>query len=347
MKKLIFFSIGGFLIGLSVLLVGWIFVFMPQGGEAHETIFKVHEGMSLFAIARALEEEHLIANRWLFVAYVIAKGWHNDLKAGTYLLYSAMGISTIAQKISSGDVISQTITIVEGWNVRDIGWYLENKGLFMAEELFELVGFPAADYSQQTEFPFPKDFSSEFEFLRDKPKSVGLEGYLFPDTYQLEYGAGVEQAVKMMLANFDRKVSKDLREEIKRQGKSLYEIITMASLIEKEVHGARDRKIVSGILWKRLKAGMPLQVDATISYITGRKTTKISKEETQIDSPYNTYRYAGLPLGPIANPGLESIMAAIYPEESNFWYYLSAPDGKTIFSRTLEEHNRAKAKYLK
>jgi len=100
-------------------------------------------------------------------------------------------------------------------------------------------------------------------------------------------------------------------------------------------------------LWKRLKNNIPLQVDATISYITGKQTTKISREETQIDSPYNTYKYLGLPIGPICNPGIDSIKAAIYPKNSDYWYYLSTPEGKTIFSKTLEEHNIAKEKYLR
>ena len=121
----------------------------------------------------------------------------------------------------------------------------------------------------------------------------------------------------------------------------------MASLIEKEVKTPEDKKIVSGILWKRLENSIPLQVDATISYITGKKGDSVSIEETKIDSPYNTYKYKGLPLGPISNPGLESIIASIYPENSDYWYYLSTPEGKTIFSKTLEEHNIAKAKYLK
>ena len=108
-----------------------------------------------------------------------------------------------------------------------------------------------------------------------------------------------------------------------------------------------DKKIVSGILWKRIKAGMPLQVDATISYNTGKNTTKVFRSELQIDSPYNTYKYLGLPKGPICNPGIESITAAIYPEKSGFWYYLSTPEGETIFSATLEQHNIAKAKHLK
>jgi UPF0755 protein len=121
----------------------------------------------------------------------------------------------------------------------------------------------------------------------------------------------------------------------------------MASLLEKEVKSLEDKKIVSGILWKRLENNMPLQVDATISFITGKKDANISIEETKIDSPYNTYKYRGLPLGPICNPGLESIIAAIYPETSNYWFYLSTPEGKTIFSKTLDEHNIAKQKYLK
>jgi len=173
-----------------------------------------------------------------------------------------------------------------------------------------------------------------------------LEGFLFPDTYQFPIGVSGEEVVKKMRDNFDKKLTTDLREEIQKQGKTIFEIVTMASLIEKEVREKEDKEIISGILWKRLKNNIPLQVDATISYITGKQTTKISREETQIDSPYNTYKYLGLPIGPICNPGIDSIKAAIYPKNSQYWYYLSTPEGKTIFSKTLEEHNLAKAKYL-
>ncbi len=118
-------------------------------------------------------------------------------------------------------------------------------------------------------------------------------------------------------------------------------------MLEREVKSFEDKKLVSGILWKRLEKGIPLQVDATITYISGKKTTQIPLEDLQIDSPYNTYKYKGLPLGPISNPGLDSILAAIYPQKNDFWYYLSTPEGKTIFSKTLQEHNLAKTKYLK
>jgi UPF0755 protein len=173
-----------------------------------------------------------------------------------------------------------------------------------------------------------------------------LEGYLFPDTYYFPIDASGEEVAKIMRENFEKKIS-PYKEEIEKSGRSLQEIITMASLLEKEVKTKEEKEIVSGILWKRLKAGIPLQVDATITYITGKKTTKIPLEYLQIDSPYNTYKYEGLPPAPICNPGLESILAALYPKESDYWYYLSTPDGKTLFFKTLEEHNLAKAKYLK
>ncbi|MCX6813371.1 MAG: endolytic transglycosylase MltG, partial [Candidatus Azambacteria bacterium] len=132
---------------------------------------------------------------------------------------------------------------------------------------------------------------------------------------------------------------------IKNSNHSLYEIITMASLVEKEVSEDSDRPIVAGILWKRLKAEVPLQVDATLVYITGRN--EIREADKKIKSQYNTYLYRGLPEGPISNPGLSAIEAAIFPETSSYWYYLSAKDGKTIFSKTLEEHAHNKAIYLK
>jgi UPF0755 protein len=148
--------------------------------------------------------------------------------------------------------------------------------------------------------------------------------------------------VLKMLSNFKEKI-----DNTSIKGKTIFEIINMASLIEKEVRTFEDKKIVSGILWKRLEIGMPLQVDATIAYITKKKTTRISLEELKIDSPYNTYLYKGLPLGPISNPGLSSIVASINPEKSDFLFYLSTLEGETVFSRNLTEHNIAKQKYLK
>jgi len=147
-----------------------------------------------------------------------------------------------------------------------------------------------------------------------------------------------------MLSNFEKKLTQELKDEIQKQKKSVFDIITMAAMLEKEVRTLSDKKIVSGILWKRLEAGMPLQIDATINYITGKSDPGATIKDTKIDSPYNTYKYKGLPKGPISNPGMSSITAAIEPTDSPYWFYLS--DGATYFSKTLEEHNVNKAKYL-
>lgn len=232
-----------------------------------------------------------------------------------------------------------SVTIPEGWNAREIGLYLAAQHIIPTAADFERVSAPHATTSII--------FSDTLPFLKEKPGDTGLEGYLFPDTYRLYVQALPEQVATKMLQNFNTKFSPELRAQAARQHHSIFEIVTIASLIEKEVASDEDRAIVSGILWKRLTHDMPLQVDATIAYITGKRSINISHAETEIDSPYNTYLYRGLPKGPISNPGLSAIRAALYPRPSPYLYYLSTPDNKIIFSRTLKEHNRAKAKYLK
>ena len=189
-----------------------------------------------------------------------------------------------------------------------------------------------------------KDYSKECEFLKEKPEDISLEGFLFPDTYEISEGTSCDDIVIAMLSNFEKKLTQELKDEIQKQKKSVFDIITMAAMLEKEVRTLSDKKIVSGILWKRLEAGMPLQIDATINYITGKSDPGATIKDTKIDSPYNTYKYKGLPKGPISNPGMSSITAAIEPTDSPYWFYLS--DGATYFSKTLEEHNVNKAKYL-
>jgi len=311
--KFIYFILFFCLLGLFIFF--WTAIYLPKEPFSQERkIFSVKKGEGTKEISINLEKEGLIKSGPLFRIYTITIGRAGKLQAGKYLLSPAMTIPEIAKKLVSGEVIKQKITIIEGWNLKDIGFYFENIGISQAEELY---------------------------------KRKELEGFLFPDTYEIKSDEGLEEIIKRMKDNFERKLNPDLRKEIEKQGKTIFEIVTMASLIEKEVKTMEDKKLVSGILWKRLENGMPLQVDATISYITGKKTSKISIEETKIDSPYNTYKYKGLPVGPICNPGLESIIAAIYPQKSDYWYYLSTREGETIFSKTFKDHNIAKAKYLK
>lgn len=328
-NKLIVFIFFFLLSGLS--LLAWQQIYLPlNSSDVENRVFLVEKGQSLFQIASGLEREGLIKNEFLFNFFVILRGAQTKLQAGEYSLSPSMNVTQIAKKFILGETMQIKVTIPEGFTLKQIESELSS----------ELQRTILCQFS-------PKDFNDEFDFFKDALGGGNLEGFLFPDTYHFSIGATEEEIFRKFLVNFDKKLTPDLRQEVEKQDKTIFEIITMASLLEKEVKSLEEKKLASGILWKRLKNNIPLQVDATIIYITGKKTTKVSKEETQIDSPYNTYKYIGLPLGPICNPGLESIKASIYPEISEHWYYLSTPKGETIFSKTLEEHNIAKAKYLK
>jgi UPF0755 protein len=185
------------------------------------------------------------------------------------------------------------------------------------------------------------------DFLKDAPADADLEGFLFPDTYRVFKNATAEDIVQKLLDNFNDKLTLDLRTDIAKQGKSIFDVITMASIIEKEVKSPEDMKIVSGIFWQRTGDSYPLESCATLAYILGVNKKQYTYEDTKINSPYNTYQNAGLPPGPICNPGLAAIQAAIYPQTTDYHYFLTRPDtGATIFSKTYQEHLRNKAKYL-
>ena len=341
-RPLLFF----FIIGLITSLL-WS-VFAPADiGSDKEILFVVEKGQGSREIAYNLEQENLIRLSGFFRIYTLTIGISKELQAGTYTLSPSMGLSTIASKMAKGETATNKVTVIEGWNIRDIAQHLEGKGIVQAEEFMEIAGFPGIDYRVTRDLPEPTDFSQDYIFLKDKPKYVGLEGYLFPETYFIPIEASAIDISEMMLNMFDTKVTTEVRAEAARQGKSLFEVITIASLLEKEVRTMEDKRLVAGILERRLRIGMALQVDATVSYLTNGNTTKVTAKDLAINSLYNTYEYPGVPLGPIANPGMESIQAALTPQESNYLYYLSTPDGETIFSETLEQHNEAKVTYLR
>jgi len=327
------------LVLLSVLICFVAAVFLwsdiylaPEPGSNKLVSFTVEKGEGAKEISVKLKSEGLLKHSSIFRIYVLLIGKSKKLQAGQYELSPSMSLSDIVKKFSKGKIIKEKITIIEGWNLKDIARYFQEKNISSQEEFLELT---------------KNDFSQGISVLSDKPKDLDLEGYLFPDTYEIIPGTSAKNIIKKILNNLDQKITPDLREEISRQKKSIFEIITMASLIEKEVSSFEDKKIVSGIFWKRIKTNTPLQSCASINYITGKNDRGALWQDIEIDSPYNTYKYRGLPLGPISNPGLESILASIYPEESDYWYYLSTPSGKTIFSKTFKEHSAAQDKYLK
>jgi len=176
--------LGYFLFFISLFFL-WGTLVPQDSADIKDKLFLVEKGQNLFEIAGNLEGQGIIKNKMFFNFYVFLKMNQNKLKAGEYFVSPSMSIITVADKIITGDTAKNTITIPEGWNLRDIAWYFENKGMFQAEELFELVGFPLINYSINTDLPKPKDFSSDYDFLKYKSKNISLEGYLFPDTYEI------------------------------------------------------------------------------------------------------------------------------------------------------------------
>lgn len=179
------------------------------------------------------------------------------------------------------------------------------------------------------------------------PVGASLEGYLFPDTYRVAKKTPVESLVQKMLRRFEQKFPTSWRDQLQAQGHSVYQVVILASIIEKEVPDDADRAKVADIFWRRLKIGQALQADSTINYLTGKATPSVSAADLAINSPYNTYRYRGLPPGPISNPGESALQAAVYPSSNQYWYFLTTPDGQVIYSKTYAQHVAAKQRYLK
>lgn len=329
---------------LAVFLFFWLGVFTPADRtDKEQRLFHIERGEDTKQISIHLRDEGYARFVMPFRLFAMLANSGRNLQAGDYMLSRAMTPFTIMRKFEKGDTVKETITIVEGWDLRDIAHALSRKTKASEEEMYAITGRPAV----KNDANMSADLAHKFPALADKPATAPLEGYLFPDTYEIQPSETPRKIIEKMLENFSRKFSKELREEAARQKKTIFQIVTMASLLEKEVKTYEDKQIVAGIFSKRLEIGMPLQVDATVNYITDKNTPAVSIEDTRIDSQYNTYRYRGLPQGPIANPGVESIKAALEPVQSPYLYYLSSPDGKTVFSKTLDEHNQAKAKYLK
>jgi len=299
-----------------------------------ERTFEIEEGEGVKEISRKLENSQLIAGGLYFNYYVWKTESREKLQAGKYELRGSMTIPEIVQVFSLGEIVSNEVKIMfpEGTSARGMADILKQKG-FDGGSFLKKINSGA-------------EMTNDYDFLNSKPQKANLEGFLFPDTYIFFKNAKVEDIVDRMLLNFDERLTPKMREDIKNQGKDIYQILTMASILEKEVKTAEDMKIVSGIFWDRIEVGQSLQSCATIAYVLGEEKKQYSLEDTRTPSPYNTYINRGLPPGPINNPGIKAISASIYPTETDYNYFLTDPaTGKTVFSRTLEEHAANKAKY--
>ncbi|MCF7845551.1 MAG: endolytic transglycosylase MltG [Candidatus Pacebacteria bacterium] len=345
-KKILFSFLTSFL--LLIVFLGWIFSCFSWETE-EDLFFKIEKGDKVFSIGEKLEEEGVIKNSFIFSGYTFITNKSKGLQAGTYHIQSGMNMIEIVNLFYSGEVSFKNITVIEGWSLREIADYFQEEGLSSREDFFEITGVSEEQATLiGVEGEINEPLFSELDILKHKPKGDSLEGYLFPDTYRVSNDDTAEDVVLMMIKNLERKISGDISEKITLFEKNTHEVIIMASLLEKEVITLEDKRKVADILWRRIEVGMPLQIDATVNYVIGKKGIAVTIKETEVDSLYNTYKYKGLPKGPICNPGIESIEAVVTPIENNYWYYLSDPaTGETIFSSNHNEHIQAKNKYLR
>ena len=341
MKKLTFIII---LLALIV-ICGFYFVYqynisVADTRNCEDIVFKVAKGESVKQIAKNLSEQDLIKSKFYFSLYVKSQDKENSLQAGEYILNSSMPIRKIVSILASGRALSREkdVKIIEGWRLTDIGEYLEKEGISTKQKFLSLT--KSAD-SWIFDFEKPK-------ILNAIPANAGLEGFLFPDTYRIYNDDNELIVIKKMINNFADKFTTEMAEDAVKQKRDIFEIVTMASIIEKEVRSYEDMRIVSGLFWNRIKNGQGLESCACLAYILGVDKPVYTLEDTKIKSDYNTYGNLGLPPGPICNPGLNALKAAIYPVDTKYNYFLSRSDnGETVFSETYQEHLRNKAKYLR
>lgn len=325
-------------IGIIAVLIGGFFYFRYQvyfshGSYAQNKIFEIAKGDGNVTVGKNLQASGSVSNNWYFYFYIRTHGLLNRLYPGQYLLDGQMTIPEIAAIITNPKKVYEKVTFPEGWTAKQMADELKSHG-FDGEAFLNLANNP------------PKEIVSQFTVLADKPAKATLEGYLFPDTYYFSQDATAEGILKKILNNTDAKISSDLLAETENQNKSFFEILTMASIVEKEVQTDTDRALVSGIFWNRIKIGQALQSDATLTYILGDKDAAHSGAQLAVNSPYNSYQNKGLPPGPISNPGLASIIAALHPQDSAYNYFLSdLKTSQTVFSKTYDEHVANKAKY--
>ncbi|MFZ2985094.1 MAG: endolytic transglycosylase MltG, partial [Candidatus Moraniibacteriota bacterium] len=300
-----------------------------------EQRFEVGQGENSFSVAKHLEDSGLITTRYVFLWQLAREGKIHMLVAGTYGLSGNLTIADIVFMMTEGKTVPRDlrITFPEGWNSEK-----------MAERL-TANSLPGAAFLALVQKPKP-EWRQKFDFLADLPATASLEGFLFPDTYFFNPQTSAEVIIEKMLTNFGMKVDVRLRVKARERQHNLYEAVTLASIVENEVKSATDRKIVADIFLRRLAIGQALQSCATLQYILGVDKTQYSYAETRTPSPYNTYMNAGLPPGPIGNPGIVSLEATLAPQSNPYFYFLSDPKtGGTIFSVTYEEHVKNKNLY--
>lgn len=325
------------MLGIFLLIVWGIMRLVLGGSDILESgDFKIESGTSARAVWKNLEEEGYVSSssRARYAAWRQDVG--SNIKAGTYVLEAGEDVREVVQRFAHGDTQPDefTITYPEGFTLQQIAERTAARGIGTEESFIAAASDPAV-------------YAAEFPFLSTLPAGRTLEGYLFPDTYKVFPDDTPEDVIKRMLATFDRRAREaGIPQAAQEANRTVDQLVIMASIVEREVISDADMALVAGVLWKRNDEDIGLYADATTRYILNKWDGALTVGDLAIDSPYNTRKYKGLTPGPISNPGLRALTAAARPEESEYYYYLSALTGETIFARTNDEHNRNKVEYL-
>lgn len=314
------------LLGLAG-IIGFAKLNAPAGQSRPSVLVTIPPGTPFTEVANILEQQHLLTHGWFFSLLGRVQQVDRKIIPGEYQVHAGLRTTELLAKLVKGDLYQHSVTIPEGYTVNQIAMVLDQKGLAKKSDVLRL--------SRDKSFILSVDV-----------QAPTLEGYLFPDTYRFAKFTPPESILRTFVNRFHEVVTPELRAQGRSMGMNLQEVLTLASVIEKETGLARERPIVSGVFHNRLRQNIPLQSDPTVIYaLSDSFDGNIRKVDLSIDSPYNTYRVRGLPPGPIANPGLAAIQAAIHPTPSNFVYFVSRNDGSHVFSATLAEHNKAVDKY--
>ena len=291
--------------------------------EGGSVTLEVKDGESTQSVADRLNDMGIVKYPFLFLLQSKLSGYDGKLQPGQATIENGMSYGQILDLLVTDSRNVTKITIPEGYEIKQIAQKLDEAGLCGWQDFYSALN--------------PKDY--DYAFLKNLPQRDGLmEGYLFPATYEIPNGATAHDIIDLMLAAFDSQFKSEYYDRAKELGMTVDQIVTMASIVEREAENPEEMPKVAGVFYNRRNAGMKFQSCATVQYILHERKPVLSISDTKIDSPYNTYLYPDFPVGPICNPGIESIRAALYPEATDAYYFVMGKDGEHIFSSTYEEH---------
>jgi UPF0755 protein len=312
----------------------------PASTDSTDVVFTVAKGENTAQVASRLESQHLITNAEAFRLLARLRGLDQSLEAGDYHLRKSMRMGDILSTLQKATAQQNRLTVLEGWRALELADELEFRKVASKDDVMALVTSSA--WTQP--------------FIVGRPSGASLEGYLFPDTYQLDKETTARVLVGKMLDNFAQRVLPAWNSRRSSLKLTLHEVVTLAAIVEREAQAPAERPIIASVYLNRLAEGMLLQADPTVQYALVAGSSRpadgywkkdLTLADLAYDSPYNTYKYPGLPPGPICNPGLASIQAVLQPAETDYYFFMAKGDGSHAFAKTLAEHNENVQRYRK